>query len=139
MEIAAKYKEIEEFRSGDVGSFLRWQYGIYRSMGMTYEEFWEKDHRLTESYIKKHEMDIDNETQNNWENVSYIRAALFEVASAIHSKDKKEKSPFPKKPYPRTISGQRREKGNKLINEEIVYEMANIQDDINRRKSDDND
>ena len=139
MEIAAKYKEIEEFRSGDVGSFLRWQYGIYRSMGMTYEEFWEKDHRLTESYIKKHEMDIDNETQNNWENVTYIRAALLEIVSAIYSKDKKEKSQFPKKPYPRTISGQRREKRNKLINEEIVYEMANIQDAINRRKSDDND
>lgn len=106
---------------------------------MSYEEFWEKDYRLTESYIKKNDMDIERETQNNWELIQYVRTAMWEIASAIHKDPNKPSKPleFPEKPYPRTTKGNLNEERNQAIAREINFVM---QEKINnRRKSDDND
>lgn len=121
MAIAAKYPEIEEFDKSDIGSYLRWQYGIYASWGMSYEEFWQKDYLLVESYIKKHEMDIERETAFNWELTNLIRAGLLEIVTNIYRDKKSGKKPFkfPKKPEPRTARGQAREQRNKSITAEI--------------------
>ena len=133
MEIAAKYKEIEEFRSGDVGSFLRWQYGIYRSMGMTYEEFWEKDHLLVESFIKRNEMEIERETSFNWENVTYTRMALHEIVELAfsNSKQNEKKFKFPDTPHARNTLAQLHKERNKNIAQEI---RAVVQSKIDKRK-----
>lgn len=98
---------------------------------MSYEEFWEKDYRLVESYIKKHDMDIEQETAFNWELVNYIRGALLEIASNIYRDKKKGGKPyeFPNKPKARTLLGQLNEKRNKDIDTEIKqYYKARLQE-----------
>jgi hypothetical protein len=122
-----------------VPSYLRWQYGIYSSFGMTYEEFWQKDYLLVESFIKKNEMDIERETSSNWELVSYIRGAMLEIATNIYKDPKKPNKPFefPKKPSSRTMTGRLNEKRNKTIAEEIrlYFEQKLLR---KKGKSDDN-
>lgn len=108
---------------------------------MSYEEFWEKDYRLVESYVKKHEMDIERETQSNWELVSYIRAALLEQAIITTPRDPKKPAPkfeFPASPSPRTLKGQLEDERNKKIASEIKEHYNQI---LLRRKaeSDGND
>lgn len=108
-------------------------------MGMSYDEFWNEDYRLTESYIKKNDLEIERETQNNWELVQYVRAAMWEITSAVHKDPKSSAKPleFPSEPQPRTMKGRLRKERNESIAKEIRFEM---QEKINnRRKSDDND
>lgn len=88
---------------------------------MSYEEFWQKDYRLIDSYIKKQEMDIERETANNWELVNFVREALLEIASQIYADPKKKGQAykFPEKPQSRTHIGQLKDNRNKIINKEI--------------------
>ena len=107
---------------------------------MSYEEFWEKDYLLVESYVKKHEMDVDGETDSNWELVSYIRGAMLEIVTSLYGDKKNGKKPFefPSKPSYRTKSGNLRDERNKSIASEIkLFFEAKMR----RRKaeSDDND
>lgn len=102
-------------------SYLRWQYGIYSSMGMSYYEFWECDYRLVESFIKRKDMETEKETDSNWETVTYIRAAILEVATAFAGgkKNGDKAFEFPSKPQPRTVNGALNQERNKLIETEI--------------------
>lgn len=88
---------------------------------MSYEEFWQKDYLLVESYIKKHEMDIERETAFNWELTNLIRAGLLEIVTNLYRDKKSGKKPFkfPSKPEPRTARGKAREQRNKNITLEI--------------------
>lgn len=88
---------------------------------MSYEEFWQKDYLLIESYIKKFELDIERETASNWELVTYIRAAILEVASNLYRDKKSGRKPyqFPDKPESRTHIGRAKEERNKTIANEI--------------------
>lgn len=72
---------------------------------MSYEEFWQMDYLLVESYVVKMNEVIDRETNSNYEQAIYNRAALIEVASMIHTKDGAEKFKFPSRPIPRTAQG----------------------------------
>lgn len=93
-------------------------------MGMSYDEFWNNtDFLLVESYIKRHEMIIDQETANNWELVSMIREALFEVATAVHAEKDSQRHKFPSKPMPRTVTGQLEKERNDKIDREIKLKM----------------
>ncbi len=49
----------------DIGSIFRYQYGIYASFGMSYDEFWNYDYRLVESFKVKHDQDLDRDVVNN--------------------------------------------------------------------------
>ena len=139
-EIASRYPEIEEFDKSDISSYLRYQYGIYKSFGMSYEEFWEKDYLLVESYVQANDLMIERETANNWELVSYIRGAMLEVASNIYKDSKKGGKPykFPEKPFNRTQVGQLREERNKNISFEIKQyyqaKQQEAQDRLKKRK-----
>lgn len=115
---------------------MRWQYGIYASFGMTYEEFWQKDYLLIESFIKKYEMDIERETANNWEHITYVRGAMLEIVTNMYKDPKKGNKAyeFPKEPMPRTRTGQLREKRNKSISQEITAYFTNL---MNRREKSD--
>jgi len=88
---------------------------------MTYEEFWQKDYLLVESFIKRNEMEIERETSSNWEVVTYVRAAILEIATNIYKDPKKSTKPFefPAKPASRTKLGQLNEKRNEAIAQEI--------------------
>lgn len=88
---------------------------------MTYEEFWQKDYRLVESFIKKNEMDIERETASNWELVTYVRGTMLEIVTNLYKDKKSGKKPyeFPTKPQSRTRTGQLNEQRNKSIAAEI--------------------
>lgn len=107
---------------------------------MTYDEFWLKDYRLIESYIKKREMDIERETAFNWEMATLLRQALLEIASTVLNDPKKGGKPyeFPKRPESRTHIGQLNEKRNKQIDAEIkdYYNELFMR---RKEKSDEND
>lgn len=88
---------------------------------MSYEEFWQMDYRLIDSYIKKHEMDIERETANNWELINLVRESLLEIASSIYADPKKKSQTykFPNKPQSRTNIGQLKQERNDIIAKEI--------------------
>jgi hypothetical protein len=90
-------------------------------MGMSYEEFWQKDYRLVESFIKRNDITIEQQTDSNFELVNYVREALLEITSMIYKDPKKSTKPhkFPEKPIPRTRIGALKEKRNKQIDREI--------------------
>lgn len=98
---------------------------------MSYEEFWEKDYRLVESYIKRHEMIIERETASNWEVVTYIRGAMLEIVTQMYGKKGDKPFEFPEKPTPRTVTGRRNEERNKNITREI---RAYYEEKIRSRK-----
>lgn len=140
LEIAAKYPTVEQF-DGDLGSYLRWQFGIYASFGMSYEEFWEKDYRLVESYVKKHDLDIERETASNWELVTYLRMIMFEelvITSPSEKGKPKPKFDFPNRPTPRNKIGIMEAERQKLIAQEIKEHVQQIMRN-REEKSDGND
>lgn len=102
-------------------------------MGMTYEEFWEKDHLLVESFIKRNEMEIERETSFNWENVTYTRMALYEIVELAfgNSKQNEKKFKFPDTPHARNTLAQLHKERNKNIAQEI---RAVVQSKIDKRK-----
>jgi hypothetical protein len=91
---------------------------------MTYNEFWERDYKLVESYKIKHDKDIEQETMCNWELAQYIRAAIQEVASAIYSKKGTKKTEFPKEPEPRTLRSKYLQDREKRLNAAIKEYFA---------------
>lgn len=98
---------------------------------MSYEEFWQKDYLLVESYVKRHEMIIERETASNWETVTYIRGAMLEIVTNMYGKKGDKPFEFPEKPTPRTRTGQLHEKRNKTITQEI---RAYYEEKIKARK-----
>lgn len=99
---------------------------------MSYEEFWDCDYRLVESYAKKMNLDIEEQTSKTWELTQYVRLIAHEVVSLTNSKDpKKSKGIFPEKPIPRSELGQLNAERNKMIQKEI---MAVMNEKMNKRK-----
>lgn len=85
----------------DIGSIFRYQYGIYASFGMSYDEFWNYDYKLVESFKVKHDQDIDRDVINNHELGAYIKVAVLESVANILKDPKKQSKPieiYPKKP-----------------------------------------
>lgn len=106
---------------------------------MSYEEFWQKDYRLVESYIKKNELDTERETAFNWELTNLIRAALLEIVTNMYKGKGKKPYQFPKKPQSRTIRGQAKEDRNKAITLEIRNYFSQKMAERKEKKSNVND
>ena len=108
---------------------------------MTCEEFWEKDYRLVESYIKKQNMDIERETAWSWEIVQYIRAVANEAVVLAHG-DKNAKKEvdkiFPKKSIARSKLGILNEKRDELISQEINNKIQEKIQNLNKKKGESN-
>lgn len=84
---------------------------------MSYDEFWEKDYRLIDSFIHRREFEINAETESNWELANWIRIAIMETISNAFGDGKGKKIEYPNKPEPRTILGQAKKKREEKINE----------------------
>jgi hypothetical protein len=102
-----------EFDEDDTVEYLMWQYGVYRHLGMSYEEFWQKDQRLVYSY--KIKRNLDRETQ---ELMAFLYGRYdFEAQNVIASHQSKSHSmaAYPKEPHPATEREvQEREKEAKI-------------------------
>jgi hypothetical protein len=62
----------------------------YLAMGMTYDEFYNKDHTLTIAYRKAFELQREQTNQNLWLQGAYVYEAISRVAPLLH--------PFAKRP-----------------------------------------
>jgi hypothetical protein len=73
---------------------------------MSYDEFWNKDYKLVESYRVKHDQDVQQAQADIWESAQYLRMALREIATQIFSQKGKKPFEFPAEPEPRTARGR---------------------------------
>lgn len=74
------------------------------SIGMTYEEFWEKDPTITRFYLKAYQERRKREQEitewNIWKQGAYIYEALIDVAPILRTFSKAKKpQPYSEKPY----------------------------------------
>jgi len=75
---------------------------------MTYDEFWNRDYRLVESYKKKNEMDIEEKGQSLFVMYSYIARIYANHCWQNSDKKKRGKEPkLPEKYEPQTAKGKR--------------------------------
>jgi hypothetical protein len=73
----------------------------YLAMGMTYDEFYNKDHTLTIAYRKAFELQREQTNQDLWLQGAYVYEAISRVAPLLHPFAKRPKAePYLDKPYP---------------------------------------
>lgn len=74
------------------------------NMGMTYQEFWEKDPTISKTYLEAFKIRQKNEVKSKeweiWKQGMYVYEALVDVAPILHAFSKAKKPlPYPEKPY----------------------------------------
>ena len=91
----------------------------YLSIGMTLEQYWERDCTLVKYYRKAEELRNDKRNQELWLQGMYIYEAICDVSPILHAFAKKgaKPHPYPSKPYAiseKQIRQEREEKERKL-------------------------
>ena len=79
----------------------------YLSMGMSYDEFWNREPWLVKAYRKAWEMKVSQRNWEMWMQGGYIYDALLKVAPVMSGggmghKGKVEPGKYPDRPYPLT-------------------------------------
>ena len=73
----------------------------YLAMGMTYDEFYNKDHTLTIAYRKAFELKRKQDNEDRWLQGAYVYEAITRVAPLLVPFAKHPKAePYLDKPYP---------------------------------------
>lgn len=73
---------------------------FYMSIGMTYDEFWYGDTKLTRYYLKAFELKEKRRKWARWEQGLYIYEAFCDVSPILRAFSKAKKPlPYPSKPY----------------------------------------
>lgn len=91
------------------------QFPYYLSIGMTEEQYWDGDCRLTEYYQKAEEIRKERVNQEAWLQGMYIYDALTRVAPVLHAFAKKgtKAQPYVEEAYPitkRTVENAKEKK-----------------------------
>lgn len=86
----------------------------YLAMGMTYDEYYNKDHTLTIAYRKAYEMKRKQDNEDRWLQGAYVYEAITRVAPLLIPFAKHPKAePYLDKPYPLYNDNEKPdEKGN---------------------------
>lgn len=73
----------------------------YLSIGMSEEQYWDRDSTLVIAYRKANELSMERENQKLWLQGRYIYDALCAVSPILHAFAKKgtKASPYNKEPY----------------------------------------
>lgn len=92
----------------------------YLSIGMTEEQYWDRDCLLVKSYRKAEEMQMEKQNLHSWLQGKYFYDALYSVAPVLHAFAKKGTKPLPyrEEPYPITKEGVEQAKERK---EKVQY------------------
>lgn len=87
----------------------------YLSIGMSYEEYWEKDADLVIAYRRADEFKRERKNQELWLQGLYVYTAMANLSPIFHDFAKKgtKAEPYPDKPYPITPKEAREEKERK--------------------------
>lgn len=77
---------------------------LYLAIGMTEEQYWDKDCMLVTYYRKAEELKTNRKNQEMWLQGAYFYDALCRVSPVLHSFAKKgaKPLPYPSEPYPIT-------------------------------------
>lgn len=67
----------------------------YLSIGMTEEQYWDRDSRLVVSYRKADELRMTRKNQELWLQGAYFYDALYRVSPVLHAFAKKNVKPVP--------------------------------------------
>jgi len=74
---------------------------LYLSMGMTYDEFYNKDHTLTIAYRKSYKMKRERVNEDMWLQGAYVYEAIARLTPLFNPFAKHPKpEPYLDKPYP---------------------------------------
>ena len=84
----------------------------YLSLGMTEEQYWDKDSTLVVAYRKAHELKTNRKNQEMWLQGAYIYGALCSVSPLFHAFGKKGTKPMPYLEEPFAITNKQVEHRN---------------------------
>lgn len=103
----------------------------YMLMGMTPEEFWNGDCKLTESYRKAFELKQEYDNFQLWLQGRYVYDAIGMISPILHPFAKKgtKPVPYPDKPYPI--------RGSRTSQNDVSNDYDNEQDRKNLEKAND--
>ena len=109
------------------------------SIGMTYDEFWNQDVRLVETYRKAMELRDRRRNQELWLQGMYIYEALCDASPLFRFSMKGETikpEPYVKEPYPITPAEarEREERAARAEEERLKAEFARFAEQIAKRK-----
>lgn len=98
----------------------------YLSIGMTEEQYWDKDCNLVKHYRKANELTMERLNLVAWLQGRYVYDALCEVSPIFHAFAKKgaKPQPFTKQPYPITkhnVQEVKEEKAQAKYNKNKVF------------------
>ena len=110
---------------------------MYLSLGMSYDEFYNKDCTLTLAYLKAHELKQKYNNNNMWLQGMYIYDALTRVSPIFnpYAKSGTTPIPYPEEPYPLNKEEQEaaEEKREKAQSDKIKAYLEQRMDVINQR------
>lgn len=94
------------------------QFPYYLSIGMTEEQYWDRDCLLTKYYRKAEELRNEKFNQQAWLQGMYFYDSLARISPILHAYAKKgtKAQPYVEEPYPITKKAQ---KESKIKKEEI--------------------
>ena len=109
----------------------------YLSIGMTYEQYWDGEPKLTAYYRKADELRSNRKNQELWLQGMYVYEAICDASPILHAFAKKGAKPLPytTSPYPLTESEQKHnaeEKERKIADKGKNF-MENIMIQNNKR------
>ena len=109
------------------------------SIGMTYDEFWNKDVRLVEVYRKAQELREKRRNQELWLQGMYVYEALCDASPLFRFSMKRgtiKPEPYVKEPYPITAAEvrEREEREARLKEERLKAEFAYFVEQMQKRK-----
>ena len=108
------------------------------SIGMTYDEFWNKDVRLVEVYRKASELRDKKRNQELWLQGMYVYEALCDASPLFRFSMKKgstKPEPYVKEPYPITATEvrEREERETRVKEERLKAEFAAFAEQIRKK------
>ena len=108
------------------------------SIGMTYDEFWNQDVRLVETYRKAAELRDKRRNQELWLQGMYIYEALCDASPLFRFSMKKgaiKPEPYAKEPYPITAAEarEREEREARAKEERLKAEFALFAEQIRKK------
>ena len=108
----------------------------YLSIGMSYEEYWQKDPGLVVAYRKAEELRNEKRNEEMWLQGMYIYEALCDVSVVIPRVSKRKVKPvaYPTKPYPlRSEQKRNQEREARAKMEKMKAQMEAFATRINQK------
>jgi hypothetical protein len=106
----------------------------YLSIGMSYEEFWNKDVYLVKAYKKAEEYRFNRMNRDAWVQGMYIYEALADVSPVLNAFAKKGTKirPYSKEPYAFTFGEKDKEEQSVKKQNEMFAKMKKYADRVNK-------